>query len=465
MIKLYNTLSQKKENFKPRKKNEVGLYTCGPTVYNYAHIGNLRSFIFADILARTLKYNGFSLKWIMNITDVDDKTIKNSKLKYPNLAPKQALRKFTKFYEKLFWQDLKKLNILKPTHSPRATETILEMQKLIVSILKQKYGYIKDGSIYFDLKKYIKNYKYGKLVKLDIKKLKINDRIDADEYEKENLQDFVLWKGKKLKEPSWDFKIKNKNYPGRPGWHIECSAMSKKYLGSTFDIHSGGIDLKFPHHEDEIAQSIIGYKCQKPVNFWMHNEHVLVEGKKMAKSLKNFYTLDDLIKKNINPLSYRYLFLNTHYGSKFNFTWKSINGAQNAINNLREKIKEFKEESSQKSGLSMKAKIYEKKFLYFLCDNLNTPKALALMWQLIKDKKISGAEKYTLLMNFDKVLGLSLDKIKKDKIPQKIRKFAKLREKYRAQKNWEKADQVRIKIQKNGYSIEDTKKGIEIKKE
>ena len=258
MLKIYNTLSKKKQTFKPLKDNKVGIYTCGPTVYDSAHIGNLRAFIFADVLVRSLKYNNFHVKWVMNITDVDDKTIKGAKKKYPQLKPILSLKKFTQFYEKFFWQDLKKLNIQKPNYAPRASQTIKEIQNLIKNILIKDYAYIKNGSIYFNVKKYVKNYQYGQMVKINLKKLKATSQIEADEYKKEDVQDFALWKAKKTEEPFWNFKIKGKNYPGRPGWHIECSAMSKKYLGIPFDIHNGGIDLKFPHHENEIAQNTIG---------------------------------------------------------------------------------------------------------------------------------------------------------------------------------------------------------------
>lgn len=459
MLKFYNTLSKKKEPFKPMGK-KVGLYTCGPTVYWYAHIGNLRAYLFADVLARTLKHNDLKINWVMNITDVDDKTIKGSKKEYANLNPKQALKKFTRHYEKLFWQDLKKLNILNPDHTPRATETIKEMQQLIKNILKQGYGYIKDGSIYFDVKKYTKDYKYGQLIKLDLKKLKTGSRIEADEYKKEDLQDFVLWKAQKPDEPSWDFKIDDKNYPGRPGWHIECSAMSKKYLGTPFDIHTGGVDLKFPHHEDEIAQSSVGYQCQKPINFWLHNDHVLVDNRKMSKSLNNFYVLNDLIKKGFNPLAYRYLTLNLHYRSKFNFTWKGLKAAQNALDNLYQKTEELISDNQKEETKNN----YQNKFLDLINDDLNTPKALALTWQLIKDEKISSQTKYRLLLDFDKVLGLGLDKIKKHTIPIKVKKLVASREKYRQNENWQAADRKRKTIEQLGYQVEDTEQGPKVKR-
>ena len=301
---LYNTLTRKKEEFKPIKKDKVGLYTCGPTVYNYAHIGNLRSFVFADLLVRILKYNygEKNVKWVMNITDVDDKTIRDSKIKYPDLSHMEALKKFTAEFEEYFWRDLSKLNILKPDSITHAADTVYikKMQDLVKNIFVSGYAYVKDGSVYFDVGKYSQKYKYGVLVDIDVSKMKSGVRIDDDEYEKENIQDFVLWKGQKEDEPSWEFEFDGQKLPGRPGWHIECSAMGQAELGMPFDIHTGGVDLKFPHHENEIHQSVIGYKTEKPVNYWLHNEYLLVDGKKMGKRFNNFYTIKDLEEKNIN---------------------------------------------------------------------------------------------------------------------------------------------------------------------
>jgi cysteinyl-tRNA synthetase len=473
MLKLYNSLTLKKENFEPLKDKKVGLYTCGPTVYDYAHIGNLRSFVFADILQRALKYNDFRVIWIMNITDVDDKTIKNSGAQYPDIPQKEALLKFTGGYEKIFWQDLKKLNIEKPDKTPRATEFIPQMQELITKIVDAGYGYEKDGSFYFDVAKYAKKSKskYGQLIRLDTKRLRAGTRMLSDEYEKEDLQDFVLWKAAKKDEPSWDFNYQGKNYRGRPGWHIECSAMSKEYLGIPLDIHTGGVDLKFPHHENEIAQSVAGYGVKKPVNFFLHNEHVLVDGQKMSKSLKNFYTLKDLEEKNFSPLAYRYFVLNSHYRSKLNFTWQGLEAAQNALNNLYSEYRTlFHEIVSRETheirsrGIIKERKYYRQKFLSAINDDLNTPQALAVMWDLIKDNSLPTKDKKNLLLDFDRVFGLGLSKIKPVEIPEKIKKLAEQREKFRQEKKWQEADEVRKKIEALGYKIEDTDKKPEIKR-
>src|SRR3989344_5943968 len=310
-IKLYNTLTRKKELFKPLKKGVVRMYTCGPTVYGYVHIGNFRSFIFEDILRRVLQTRSYKVKHIMNVTDVDDKTI---------IASQKAgkeLGEFTKFYEKTFEEDLKKLNILSPTKPlARATEHIPEMVALIQKLLQRKYAYEKDGSVYFDVSRFAR---YGKLAHLDKKGLKAGARVDVDEYAKNAAQDFALWKAKKDGEPSWPAPFGE----GRPGWHIECSSMSLTYLGQPFDIHAGGVDLIFPHHENEIAQSeaAIG----KPfVRYWLHGEHLLVDGHKMSKSLGNAFTLRTLEEKGFSPLDFRYLTLSAHYRSKLNFTWQSL---------------------------------------------------------------------------------------------------------------------------------------------
>ncbi|MEK7481885.1 MAG: cysteine--tRNA ligase, partial [Patescibacteria group bacterium] len=317
MIKFFNTLTRKKQIFKPLYDKRVGLYTCGPTVYDYAHLGNLRTYIFEDILRRTLKYNGYKIKQVMNITDVEDKII--GKMRQEN----KKLPEITEPYTKIFFGDLKKLNIEKAEVYPKATGHIKEMIVLIKKLMAKKIAYQgEDGSIYFNIAKF-KN--YGRLSQLKKRELKTGVRIFADEYNKEQAQDFVLWKAKKIGELFWPSPFGE----GRPGWHIECSAMSVKYLGKTLDIHAGAVDLIFPHHENEIAQSEAAFG-KKFANFWLHAEHLLVNGQKMAKSLNNFYTLRDLENKNLprsdakhllrrfNPLAFRYLALTSHYRSKLN---------------------------------------------------------------------------------------------------------------------------------------------------
>jgi cysteinyl-tRNA synthetase len=482
-MKLYNSLTRKKEEFKPLaslaviapqlsnplKEKQAGIYTCGPTVYNVAHIGNLRSFIFADVLQQTLKFNNYQVNWVMNITDIDDKTIRDSRIKYPEIKPMEALLKFTKEYEKLFWEDLKKLNIEKPDKTPHATEFIPQMQKLIIKILEAGYGYEKDGSFYFNIRKYSKEFKYGNLIELNLSQLKSAKRIQADEYEKEEIQDFVLWKTAKNNEPSWDFSYQEKNYPGRPGWHIECSAMSHEYLGIPFDIHTGGVDLKFPHHENEIAQSAAGYGEKKLANFFLHNEHILVDNEKMSKSKKNFYTIEDVKNKGFNPLSFRYFVLNAHYRSKLNFTWQGLKAAQNALNNLYSEYQNLIEKNPpsppfEKGGLKDDSKKYRQQFLNALNNDLNTPQALAIMWEMIKDENLSAGEKKNLLLEFDKIFGLGLTDLKPVEIPENIKKLAEQREQLRQEKKWDEADEIRKKIEDLGFKIEDTDNGFAVKK-
>ncbi|MFA6306863.1 MAG: cysteine--tRNA ligase [Patescibacteria group bacterium] len=473
---LYNTLSRKREEFKPIKtsprpspykgQGAVGLYTCGPTVYNYAHVGNLRAYVFADILNRVLKYNfgEKKVKWVMNITDVDDKTIRDSKIKYPDMPPMQALKKFTAEFENYFWQDLEKLNIEKQQIKiTRATEYIEKMQELVAKIFKSGLAYIKDGSVYFDVVKYSQKHKYGLLVDIDVSKLKSGARIDSDEYEKDNVQDFVLWKGQKQGEPSWQFELDGQKLPGRPGWHIECSAMGQAELGMPFDIHTGGVDLKFPHHENEIHQSVIGYKCKRPVNYWLHNEYLLVDGKKMSKRFNNFYTLKDLAEKKISPLAFRFLCLQTGYGKVMNFSWEALGAATEGLKHLYNQLKELKVKSIKYKVASINSN-FKEKFSRAINDDLNTPQALAIIQEVLKSE-IKDEEKLATILDFDKVLGLGLaGALKEEKVPVEIEKIIRAREKARQDKNFEESDKLRWQIEKLGYNIEDTKNGQRITK-
>jgi cysteinyl-tRNA synthetase len=488
-ISFYNSLTRKKEEFKTitphtplvRGGEKVGIYTCGPTVYNYAHIGNLRSYVFADLLVRTLRYNygEENVNWVMNITDVDDKTIRDSKAKYPDLASSKALKKFTSEFEKYFWQDLKKLNINTPNATPHAADKkyIDKMQDLVKKIFIAGYAYIKDGSVYFDVVKYSQKYKYGLLVDIDVSKLKTGDRIDSDEYEKDNVQDFVLWKGEKEGEPSWEFELDGQKLPGRPGWHIECSAMGEVELGMPFDIHTGGIDLKFPHHENEIHQSIIGYQCEKPVNYWLHNEHLLVDGQRMGKRFNNFYTLKDLEEKNINPLAFRFLCLQTGYGKVMNFTWEALEAAEEGLKHLYNQVKELRitnyPPATQASSLALRAgelRIedinidFKNKFLEVVNDDLNTTQALAVAQEVLKSK-IKDQEKLETILDFDKVLGLNLrEALNVVELPAEVDKIVNERQKAREEKNFDESDKLRGEIEKLGYTVEDTKDGQRVYK-
>ncbi len=447
-LKLFNYLTRKKEPFKPLRPKRAGLYTCGPTVYDYAHIGNLRTYVFEDILRRTLEYSGLEVRQVMNVTDVDDKIIKAAK------AAKKTIFEFVKPYEKAFFEDLKKLNIKPAAEYPKATGHIKEMISLIRKLIANGLAYEAGGSIYFDISKFKK---YGKLSGLKFRELKSGMRVDLDEYGKETAEDFALWKAAKPGEPAWDAPFGK----GRPGWHIECSAMSMKYLGKTFDIHSGGVDLIFPHHENEIAQSE-GATGKKFVNFFIEGEHLLVNGKKMSKSLGNFFTLRDIEGRGFDPLAFRYLILTAHYRSKLNFTWKSLEAAQNALEKLRKAVL-----SLEKNKRPANRKIfgqYRRKFENFTGSDLNTPEALALLWEVIRSDKLNDQTKYRLITDFDNILGLNLSKIKRKNAPQEILKLTGEREKYRKEKNFTKADELRKKIEKSGWLVEDTPEGPKIRR-
>jgi len=448
-LKLYNFLTRKKQLLKPLKDKAVGLYACGPTVYNYAHMGNLRTYIFEDILKRALEFNGYEVKYVMNITDVEDKIIRDSK------KAKKNILDFVKPYEKAFFEDLKKLNIEKAYKYPKATQHIKEMIKIISALLRRGLAYKVNNSIYFDIFKFKS---YGKLSGLKSRELKVGTRVDVDEYGKADAEDFVLWKAAKADEPSWNAPFGK----GRPGWHIECSAMSMKYLGETFDIHAGAVDLIFPHHENEIAQSE-GVTGKPFVKYFIEGEHLLVDSKKMSKSFGNIHTLKNIEVKGFDPLAFRYLILTAHYRSKLNFTWKSLEAAQNALKKLRESVLEIQKEAEKSIVLKNDFNKYQDKFLSHVNNDLEMPCALALLWDIIKSEKLTAKTKYNLIIDFDKVFGLNLSKIKIEKIPPPVLKLVKEREKYRQEKNFTKSDELRQKIESLGWLVEDTIKGPKTK--
>lgn len=443
MLKFFNSLTRKVEEFKEIDPPNVGMYTCGPTVHDHMHIGNLRTFTFSDILYRTLIANGYKVKMVMNITDIEDKIIKKAREK--NIS----INDLTKEYTQIFFDDLKALNILPADVYPKATEHIGKMIKYIEKLLDKELAYLKEGSVYFDISKF-KN--YGKLSAVELEKLKTGTRVLSDEYTKDNVADFALWKSVKPRE----FGCSSPWGKGRPGWHIECSVMSQEYLGETFDIHLGGVDLLFPHHENEIAQSE-GYTSKKFVNYFIHGEHILVDGQKMSKSKKNFYTLADLKRKGFDPLSLRYLFLTAHYRDKINFTWKSLEAAQNALNNLWEEIRNW---DSPQIGCAQ----YEENFLASLNNDLATPQALAVLWELVKSDYPTSTKAASLL-KMDQVLGLGLDQYlgKRTEIPEKIQEKVEQRERMRKSGDFKESDKLRREIKKLGFEIEDTPIGPKIK--
>jgi len=450
-LKLYNTLKRKKEIFRPIKKGFVKIYVCGPTIYNYVHIGNLRAYTFSDILRRFLKASGYKIKEVMNLTDVDDKTIRESQ------KQGKKLKEFTDKYKKAFLKNMKDLNIQKPEVMPCATEHIKEMVNLVKKLLDKGIAYKAKDGIYFSIKKFRD---YGKLSRIKTKNLKAgaSKRVLKDEYDKENINDFVLWKfyDKKDGNVFWETKIGK----GRPGWHIECSAMSMKYLGESFDIHIGGIDLVFPHHENEIAQSEAA-TGKKLANYWLHNEWILVDEKKMSKSLGNFYKLNDIIKKGYSPIDLRYFYLSAHYRKPLNFTFKNLDYAKNSLKRLKGIISKL---DKGKKPNKKNIELAWKQFLEFLNDDLNFPKAVSYIWDILRDNRLNDTEKYKLILKFDEILGLDLDKKEKIKIPKEVAKLARDREIFRSKKDFAKADKIREKINKLGFLVEDTKKGVIVNK-
>jgi len=464
-IKLYNTLTRKKELFRPIRTDWVGLYTCGPTVYNYMHIGNLRTYVFEDILRRMLEYAGYKVRHVMNITDVDDKIIRDAR------AAHMSIFDFVKPYEKAFLEDLQKLNIEAAWKYTKATEHIQEMVRLIQKLLKRKMAYVgSDGSVYFDISSFKP---YGRLSRLKNSQMRSGTRAlnHKDEYTKDNVQDFSLWKAKKEGEPSWDTPFGS----GHPGWHIECSAMSMKYLGATFDIHCGAVDLIFPHHENEIAQSE-GATGRQFAKFFIEGEHLLVNGQKMSKSLGNFFTLRDIEAKSVNPLAFRYLVLTAHYRAKLNFTWESLGAAEQSLDRLHDFVRNipllrpyYAKATQDKQGYAGQAKRSASFFKKAVYNDLDMPKAIAEIWKLIRivnknPDRHDPNELQNLFADFDRVLGLGLAKMKKGMIPVRLRELAREREEYRQQKAWAEADTLRQEIESLGYAVEDTPRGPRIKR-
>ncbi len=462
MLKIFNTLTRKKEVFKPLENKKVRMYACGPTVYNFPHIGNYRAYVAADLLHRTLLYLGYKVKLIMNLTDVDDKTIRDSK------KEKKKLDAFTKPFIKGFFEDLKALNILPADIYPRATEHISEMVKIIKILLKKGIAYKgKDDCIYYSINKFKK---YGKLAHLDKEQLLAGaSGIRADEYSKENVRDFALWKAYTKDDGNvfWDTDIGK----GRPGWHIECSAMSTKYLGKSFDVHTGGVDLIFPHHENEIAQSE-GAFDKKFVKYWIHNEWLLVEGKKMSKSLGNFYTLRDLLEKDYDSFAVRYLLLATHYRQQLNFTLKGLEAAKNSLQRIWDFVERLESiEGKNNSKFSDIVVKYSKKFKSAVSDDLDISKALAVMFDFIHDTnrliekndfgKKNAKEALNLMKEFDSVLGLLREK---EKLSKELADLIKQREKARKDKNFKLADKIRKDLKKKGIILEDSCSGVRWKK-
>lgn len=473
-MKLYNTLSKSKEEFKPIKE-EISIYTCGPTVYDYAHIGNFRAYLFGDLLFRYLKYRfQIPVKWIMNITDIDDKTIRNSKGEGDAM---KNLKDYTRKYEEAFLEDLEKVRIPRASfvEMPRATEHIEQMQDLITKIYENGYAYIRDGSVYFSLESYTKDNQYGKLLNIDHEHFRAGVRIDQDEYEREQVSDFVLWKEKKEGEPSWKFTLDGQEIEGRPGWHIECSAMEKEYFDLPFDIHTGGVDLVFPHHEDEIAQSCGGF-CQEPTRFWCHNEHLLVDGQKMSKSLGNFYTLRDLEEKGYELDDYRYVILAAHYRTKMSFSFNAMESAKQSrkkiINAYQLIQSKLENQSFGNADIVEEMHAHKASFEAAMDDDLNTSKALAVVFESLKiifshmEGEGMTQESYESAKGFleiaESIFAIGIYSVDVVEIPNEIREMVAKRQTAKEQKNYELADTIRDQIQSKGFDVRDGKDGPEI---
>lgn len=471
-LKLYNTESREKEEIVPLDGKTVRMYTCGPTVYNFAHIGNFRTYVFEDLLRRTLRFFGYSVMQAMNLTDIDDKTIRGA------LEMKVSLEVFTQTFIEAFFEDLKTLGIEKVEYYPKATEYIPEMISIIQKLLEKGVAYQgHDLSIYFAISRFAS---YGRLSHLHLNELKAgaSERVNTDEYDKDNPCDFVLWKAH---DPLRDGDIfwESPFGKGRPGWHIECSAMAMKLLGESIDIHVGGVDNIFPHHENEIAQSE-SYSCRHFVNHWVHAEHLLVDHRKMSKSLGNFYTLRDLLQRGFTGQEVRYMLLQTHYRTQLNFTFTGMEAAAATLERISDFVarlqrmgKALSEKKEHGSILPLLQKA-ETQFGAALADDLNISQALSSVFELIREvnvlcdqEKIGISEAQDVLDFFariDEVLGVLPLELNEETVPAELEAALKKREMARAEKNWKLADVCRDQILKGGYLIEDTPQGPRLKK-
>ncbi len=459
-IYLYNTLTRKKEVFKPIKKGQVGIYSCGPTVYSYQHIGNLRTSINNDILKRLFLINRYKVTHITNVTDVghltSDADTGEDKMERAATKEGKTAKEISEFYFKAFQEDLEEINIISPTKWPKATQHIKEQIELIKILEKKGYTYKTSDGIYFDTSKFKA---YGKFAKLNIKDLKAGKRIGLGE--KKNKTDFALWKFAEewvKRQQEWDSPWGI----GFPGWHIECSAMSAKYLGKQIDVHTGGQEHIPIHHTNEIAQSEAGFGKKPFVNYWIHFAWLLFNNEKISKSKGNTYLLSDLEENNYDPLSFRYLCLTTHYKKPLNFSFEILDHAQNAYKRLKNIVLEIKKAKDKKDDKKINEQ--KTKFLKIINDDLNSPNGLAFLWDVVRSESLNNSEKYELVEFCDKFFGLNLTKEEKISIPSEIKKLVEEREKARKEKNWNKADELREKINKLGFAIEDKEEGTVIKK-
>lgn len=456
MFRFFNTATHQVEEFKPLKPDEVGIYSCGPTVYHFAHLGNMRSMALADFLRRALEYRGFAVNHIINITDVghltQDDLSGQDKIEKAAAEENKTVWQIAEFYAGKFFEDVSSLGNKEPTNWVRATDHIAQMVEFIKKLELNGYTYETSDGVYFDTAKLPSYSEFAGVTTAD--------RIEGERVEKnpekKNPSDFALWKFSpkdQKRAMEWDSPWGK----GFPGWHIECSAMSSEYLGDVFDIHTGGVDLIFPHHTNEVAQSR-GATGEMPANYWIHGEFVFINGDKMSKSLGNIFTLDDIREKGFDPLAYRFLILQTHYRKQLNFTWESIEAAKKAMENLFGIINSLPKEHGKVPAS------YEDRFIALIEDDLALPQALALFWEALKDNSITSEEKSAIVKNWDNIFGLNLSQQLgfSDQVPEDILELARSREQARKEKDFNKADELRSKIENAGYSLKDTAHGFEI---
>ncbi len=468
-MKFFNTLGRCIQEFEPINPAGVGMYTCGPTVYNFAHIGNFRAYLFEDVLKRTLEYHGFKVTQVMNLTDVDDKTIRDSR------AKNVPLRDFTAVYKKAFFEDLDKLRVERAAVYPEATAHIPEMIQIIQTLIDKGYAYqAPDKCIYFSISKFRP---YGRLAKIDMENQRAGVRINTDEYAKDSVADFALWKA--WDENDGDVKWDSPWGPGRPGWHIECSAMSQKYLGNTFDIHTGGVDNMFPHHEDEIAQSEAANGC-KFVNYWLHCEHLIVDGRKMSKSLGNFYTIRDLEKMGYTGREIRWTLIGTHYRSKLNFSLAALDQARSALGKFDAFFQRLKALPAGAKGLEAAKEAAEaarKHFSDAFADDLNVAEGLSAVYTLARTanalmakEELEAAGAALILAqfrDFDRIFAVfDVDAVKESKadVPAEVMDLVGQRAAAKKAKDFAKADAIRDRLKSLGWAVKDTAAGPEITK-
>ncbi len=464
MIRYYNSMTKRVDEFHPLVAGKVGLYTCGPTVHDFAHIGNFRAYTWEDLLRRHLEWRGYEVLHVMNITDVEDKIIRKA-----NEAGVD-IREYTARYTEAFFEDVRALHIEPAHHYPRATEHVAEMIDLIRRLEERGHTYVSGGSVYFRIASFPG---YGKLAGLDRDKLLVGARVDADEYTKDDPADFVLWKAHREGEPSWDSPWG----PGRPGWHIECSAMSMKYLGETFDIHTGGVDNKFPHHENEIAQSE-GATGKQFVRYWLHCAHLVVDGEKMSKSLGNFYTLRDLLERGHDPRYIRYVLLGTHYRRPLNFSFEALDQARAELSRVDDLVERLEREATGSAGEARwndRVRAAREAFGEALDDDLNISGAMGEIFKLVRevnaglDRGEVSREDAEVVLGFlreaDRVVGALFPfEERREEAPPEVLELLEARTRARKERNWAEADRLRDEILARGWVVEDTPRGARLKR-